>query len=133
MLSSKSFQDWLNSVQQQREILQKMLTRKCSNNGKYIKDWEQVLIQSLKLPNFFFNISLITHWQNASVKILSKPGYFHSYTNIFQIFPIISPCHFLNVCNLLLCYHDGAIARFWFAKTRGLCCITALICFERFL
>ena len=34
----KSFQDWLNSVQQHQETLQKMLTRKCSYRGKDMKN-----------------------------------------------------------------------------------------------
>ena len=34
----KSFQDWLNSVQQHHETLQMMLTRKCSYRGKYMRD-----------------------------------------------------------------------------------------------
>ena len=60
-----------------KEILQKMLARKCSYRyrGKYMKDWQQVLIiKSLKLPNFFFDIRLSMYWQNAFVKILLKTG-----------------------------------------------------------
>ena len=38
-----------------------------------MKDWKQVLIiKSLKLPNFFFDIRLSKYWQNAFVKILLK-------------------------------------------------------------
>ena len=60
-----------------KETLQKMLARKCSYQyrGKHMKDWQQVLIiKSLKLPNFFFNIRLSMYWQNAFVKILLKTG-----------------------------------------------------------
>ena len=39
-----------------------------------MKDWKKVLIQSLKLPNFFFDIRLSMYWQNAFVKILLKTG-----------------------------------------------------------
>ena len=58
-----------------KETLQKMLARKCSYRyrGKHMKDWKQVLIiKSLKLPNFFFDIRLSMYWQNAFVKILLK-------------------------------------------------------------
>ena len=58
-----------------KETLQKMLARKCSYRygGKYMKDWQQVLlIKSLKLPNFFFDIRLSMYWQKALAKILSK-------------------------------------------------------------
>ena len=51
-----------------KETLQKMLARKCSYRyrGKHMKDWKQVLIiKSLKLPNFFFDIRLSMYWQNA--------------------------------------------------------------------
>ena len=60
-----------------KETLQKMLARKCSYRyrGKHMKDWKQVLIiKSLKLPNFFFDIRLSMYWQNAFVKILLKTG-----------------------------------------------------------
>ena len=60
-----------------KETLQKMLARKCSYRyrGKHMKDWKQVLIiKSLKLPNFFFDIRLSMYCQNAFVKILSKTG-----------------------------------------------------------
>ena len=61
-----------------KETLQKMLARKCSYRyrGKHMKDWKQVLIiKSLKLPNFFFDIRLSMYWQNAFAKILSKTGF----------------------------------------------------------
>ena len=61
-------------VTKAKETLQKMLARKCSYRGKYMKDWQQVVIQSLKLPNFFLDIRLSMYWQNAFVKILSKTG-----------------------------------------------------------
>ena len=57
-----------------KETLQKMLARKCSYRGKYMKDWKEVLIKSLKLPNSFVDIRLSMYWQNAFVKILSKTG-----------------------------------------------------------
>ena len=57
-----------------KETLWKMLTKKCSYHGKHMKDWKKVLIQSLKLPNLFFDITLSIYWQNAFVKILSKTG-----------------------------------------------------------
>ena len=58
-----------------KETSQKTQARKCSYRyrGKYIKDWQEVLIiKSLKLPNFFFDIRLRMYWQNAFVKILLK-------------------------------------------------------------
>ena len=40
-----------------------------------MKDGKQVvLIQSLELPNFFFDIRLSMYWQNTFVKILLKTG-----------------------------------------------------------
>ena len=57
-----------------KETLQNMLARKCSWRVKHMKDWKQVLIQSLKLPNIFFNSRLNMYWQNAFVKIFSKIG-----------------------------------------------------------
>ena len=60
-----------------KETLQKMLARKCSHRyrSKHMKDWKQVLIiKSLKLPNFFFDIRLSMYWQNTFVKILLKTG-----------------------------------------------------------
>ena len=64
-----------------KETLQKMLARKCSYRlswqtmGKHMKDWKRVLIiKSLKLPNFFFDIRFSMYWQNAFVKILVKTG-----------------------------------------------------------
>ena len=60
-----------------KETLPKMLARKCSYryHGKHMKDWKQVLIiKSLKLPNFFFDIRLSMYWQNAFVKMLLKTG-----------------------------------------------------------
>ena len=56
------------------ETLQRVLARKRLYRGKHMKDWKQVLIKSLKLPNFFFDIRLSMYWQNAFVKILSKNG-----------------------------------------------------------
>ena len=33
-----------------------------------------LIIKSLKLPNFFFNIKLSMYWQNSFVEILLKIG-----------------------------------------------------------
>ena len=55
-----------------KETLQKMLGRECSYRSKHMKDWKWALIQSLKLPNFFFNIRLSMYQQNAFAKIFSK-------------------------------------------------------------
>ena len=60
-----------------KETLQKMLARKCSYRyrGKHMKEWKQVLIiKSLKLPNFFFDIRLSMYWQNTFLKTLLKTG-----------------------------------------------------------
>ena len=61
-----------------KETLQKMLARKCLYRYRCkhnVKDWKQALIiKSLKLPNFFFDIRLIMYWQNAFVKTLFKTG-----------------------------------------------------------
>ena len=60
-----------------KETLPKMLVRKCSYQycGKQMKDWKLVLIiKSLELPNFFFDIRVSMYWQNAFVKMLLKTG-----------------------------------------------------------
>ena len=65
--------DWI-LLTNDKETSQKMLARKCSYRGKHMKDWKQALIQSLKLPSFFFDIRLSMYWHNAFVKIISKTG-----------------------------------------------------------
>ena len=45
-----------------KEALQKMLARKYSYRGKHMKDWKYMLIPSLKLLNFFFDIRLNMYW-----------------------------------------------------------------------
>ena len=57
-----------------KETLKKMLARKFSYRGKYMKISKWVLIKPLKLPNFFFDIRLSMYWENAFVKILLKTG-----------------------------------------------------------
>ena len=46
----------------ERDTGQKMFI---SWGSKHMKDWKQALIQSLKLPNFFFDNRLSMYWQNA--------------------------------------------------------------------
>ena len=54
----KLFQDWLNSVQKrqgnfERDAGQKMFILW---GGKHMKDWKELLIQSLKLPSFLVKL-----------------------------------------------------------------------------
>ena len=56
----KLFQNWLNSVQKRQGNLERDAGQKMfiSWGGKHMKDWKEALIQSLKLPNLFFDIRL---------------------------------------------------------------------------
>ena len=54
------------------ETAEKLLARKYSYRGKHMKDWKKALFQSLKLPNFFFDLRLSMYRQNAFVKISSR-------------------------------------------------------------
>ena len=70
----QTFQDWLNSVQQTRKRY-----KRCRPENVHIvvNIWRiknKVLIQSLKLNNFFFYIRLSKYWRNVFVKILLETG-----------------------------------------------------------
>ena len=54
----------------ERDAGQKMFVSRGSKHERLKKS----LIQSLKLPNFFFDIRLSMYWQNAFIKILWKIG-----------------------------------------------------------
>ena len=45
-----------------KEPLRKMMVRKCSCRGKYMKDWKE----ELKLPSFFFDFRLSMYWTRLS-------------------------------------------------------------------
>ena len=68
----KSFQDWLNSVQQCQGNFTKDAGQKMFISWQIYEGLKIGLNKSLKLPNFFFDIRLSMYWQNAFVKILSK-------------------------------------------------------------
>ena len=70
----KSFQDWLNSVQQCQGNFTKDTDQKMLKQLLIMKMLNKMLIKSLKQPNFFFEIRLSMYWQNAFIKILSKNG-----------------------------------------------------------
>ena len=54
----KSFQDWLNSVQQAKEILQKRLARKCSYREQTYEGLIINVNSSIEATHFFFDIRL---------------------------------------------------------------------------
>ena len=54
----KSFQDWLNSVQQAKEILQKRLARKCSYREQTYEGLIINVNSSIEATHFFSDIRL---------------------------------------------------------------------------